>query len=93
MRPQTLFTPRMRCGAWFAACFGAGLIVGAAAVSARAQTLPHREPPEGELRLGQRVYIDDGSCPAGQIKQVTGARLTPNGVVRERECVARKVRR
>lgn len=68
-----------------------GLCVSAS--SALAQNLPHREPPEGELRLGQRVYIDDGSCPAGQVKQVTGARLTPQGIVRERECVSRKVRR
>ncbi|TAK49964.1 MAG: hypothetical protein EPO23_01715 [Xanthobacteraceae bacterium] len=62
-------------------------------VAASAQTLPHQEPPEGELRLGQRVLVDDGSCPAGQIKQVTGARLTPSGVIRTRECIPRKARR
>ena len=31
-----------------------------------------REPPMGQLREGQVVLVDDGSCPAGQIKQVTG---------------------
>ena len=30
------------------------------------------EPGEGQLRPGQRVLVDDGSCPAGQIKEVVG---------------------
>lgn len=47
------------------------------------------EPPEGQLRLGQRVRIDDGTCPAGQVKEVTAARLTPNGIARTRVCVKR----
>jgi hypothetical protein len=48
-----------------------------------------REPDAGDLRLGQRVYVDDGSCPAGQIKEVAGATLTASGVTRIRQCVAR----
>ena len=28
------------------------------------------------LRLGQRVLVDDGSCGAGQIKEVSGAKMT-----------------
>jgi len=48
-----------------------------------------REPDPGELRLGQRVYVDDGTCPAGQIKEVAGANLTASGIVRSRQCVAR----
>ena len=66
------------------------LLLGALTVPATAQMLPHREPPEGELRLGQRVLVDDGSCPAGQIKQVSGAKLTPTGVTRIRTCIPRK---
>ena len=31
-----------------------------------------REPPMGQLREGQTVLVDDGSCPAGQVKKVTG---------------------
>jgi hypothetical protein len=31
-----------------------------------------KEPPAGQLRSGQRVLVDDGSCPKGQIKEVTG---------------------
>jgi hypothetical protein len=30
------------------------------------------EPKEGHLRPGQRVLVDDGSCPSGQIKEVVG---------------------
>lgn len=59
----------------------------AAALSLWAVTILTREP--GDLRLGQRVYVDDGTCPAGQIKEVAGANLTAAGVVRTRQCVAR----
>lgn len=54
-----------------------------------AATILTREPDPGELRLGQRVYVDDGTCPAGQIKEVAGARLTSSGIARTRQCVAR----
>lgn len=43
-----------------------------------------------DLRLGQRILVDDGSCPAGQIKEVTGAQLSNAGVVRRIVCVPRK---
>jgi hypothetical protein len=32
-----------------------------------------QEPPEGQLRIGERVLVDDGTCPAGRIKEVVGA--------------------
>jgi hypothetical protein len=48
-----------------------------------------REQDIGELRLGQRVMVDDGSCPAGQIKEVTGVKLTATGISRARKCVPR----
>jgi hypothetical protein len=41
------------------------------------------------LRLGQRVLVDDGSCPAGQIKEVSGAKMSAGGVVVERKCIGR----
>jgi hypothetical protein len=41
------------------------------------------------LRLGQRVLVDDGSCGAGQIKEVSGAKMTPTGVTPSRRCIAR----
>ena len=48
-----------------------------------------RESDIVNLRLGQRVLVDDGSCPAGQIKEVTGSKLTTAGVARKTACVAR----
>jgi hypothetical protein len=64
-------------------------LVAAAALSLFTVTILPREPDPGELRLGQRVYVDDGTCPAGQIKEVAGATLGASGVVRSRQCVAR----
>jgi hypothetical protein len=48
-----------------------------------------REQDIVDLRLGQRIMVDDGSCPAGQIKEVTGVKLTTTGVARARKCVPR----
>jgi hypothetical protein len=48
-----------------------------------------REQDIADLRLGQRIMVDDGSCPAGQIKEVTGVKLTTSGVARARKCVPR----
>lgn len=31
-----------------------------------------REPPAGSLPAGVTVLVDDGKCPRGQIKEVTG---------------------
>jgi hypothetical protein len=41
------------------------------------------------LRLGQRVMVDDGSCPQGQIKEVYGANMTASGIAMARKCVPR----
>ena len=41
------------------------------------------------LRLGQRVLVDDGSCPVGQIKEVSGAKMSAGGVVVVRKCIGR----
>jgi hypothetical protein len=48
-----------------------------------------REQDILDLRLGQRVQVDDGSCPVGQIKEVTGVRMTPAGIVRAQKCIPR----
>jgi hypothetical protein len=55
---------------------------------ALAQTVM-RETDITDLRLGQRVLVDDGSCPAGQIKEVQGSQMTTTGTVRTRKCVPR----
>jgi Family of unknown function (DUF6719) len=48
-----------------------------------------REQDVIDLRLGQRVLVDDGSCPAGQIKEVMGSQMTDTGVLRTRKCIQR----
>ena len=46
----------------------------AASAPAVAASLPvlAKDPEQGHLRPGQQVLVDDGSCPAGQIKELTG---------------------
>ena len=48
-----------------------------------------REQDIADLRLGQRVLVDDGSCPPGQIKEVSGSQITTGGVLRTRKCIPR----
>ena len=72
--------------------FGIGLAAAVAlcalAPPARAEQVA-REQDIVNLRLGQRILVDDGSCPAGQIKEVAGARMTATGVVAVRKCIQR----
>jgi hypothetical protein len=49
-----------------------------------------RERDIVNLRLGQRILVDDGSCPTGQIKEVSGAKMTATGVVGVRKCIPRR---
>lgn len=70
-----------------------GLAAGAAALAAVTGVRAEQVSSERDivdLRLGQRILVDDGSCPTGQIKQVTGAQLSSAGVVRRVECVSRQ---
>ena len=48
----------------------------AARVARRCAEQVSREQDIADLRLGQRILVDDGSCPAGQIKEVSGAQMT-----------------
>jgi hypothetical protein len=48
-----------------------------------------REQDIVDLKLGQRMLVDDGTCPAGQIKQIAGAKMTPTGIVRTQKCIPR----
>jgi hypothetical protein len=63
---------------------------------AEAQPIVQREPPMGQLRPGQQVYVDDGSCPRGQIRLLTGGNHVDVGgtqrVRRVSRCVPRRVR-
>jgi hypothetical protein len=64
------------------------LLVGFAAPTS-AQSVGREQDITG-LRLGQRVLVDDGTCPAGQIKEVSGARMTETGVTPARKCIPRQ---
>jgi hypothetical protein len=71
---------------WFLLLGGFALV--ALATSAMADQVS-REQDITDLRLGQRIQVDDGSCPAGQIKEVSGARMTSAGIVRVQKCIPR----
>lgn len=68
------------------------LVIGALAFVTPAQAQQQhvgREQDIVGLRLGQRVMVDDGTCPAGQVKEVSGAKMTSTGVLPARKCVPR----
>ena len=66
----------------------AGLALCLLALPAAAQQVS-RERDIVDLRLGQRVLVDDGSCPAGQIKEISGSQMTTSGVLRTSKCIPR----
>ena len=66
----------------------AALALLASAAAAHAEIVS-REQDIVDLRLGQKIMVDDGSCPAGQIKEVMGTQMTSSGVLRARKCVPR----
>lgn len=73
----------------------AGLCLAAAGCSPGPKILTS-DPPNGALTPGQIALVDDGSCPAGQIKQVVGGSnriygtdTRRNGVPRQASCIPR----
>jgi hypothetical protein len=56
------------------------------AQAAAAQAIVKQEPPSGALRRGTVILVDDGSCPAGQIKEVSAGAESR----RTRRCVPRR---
>ncbi len=78
------FSHIRRCWTGLAAC----LALCALAPSAMAEQVA-REQDIVNLRLGQRILVDDGSCPTGQIKEVTGSQMTAAGTVVVRKCIPR----
>ncbi len=65
----------------------------ALAATAQAEMLK-REPAMGKLKLGQRVLVDDGRCPSGQVMEVVGGDHVKAGgtqqIERKRRCVPRR---
>ena len=70
--------------------FISGFLITSVFGSAFATTVK-QEPPLGAMREGQVLLVDDGSCPAGQIKRVVGGNHTKVGgtkqIVRTSSCV------
>jgi hypothetical protein len=85
MRGRECFNRRL--GLRSRCLLGVVLLLGVTAPAA-AQTVG-REQDIPDLRLGQRVMVDDGTCPAGQVKEVSGAKMLETGVARVRKCVPR----
>ena len=48
-----------------------GLVLASAGM-ANAEKILKSEPREGYLRPGERVLVNDGTCPDGQIKEIIG---------------------
>ncbi len=65
-----------------------GAALAAQTTSAMAEQVA-REQDIVNLRLGQRILVDDGSCPAGQIKEVSGAKMVADGILRVQRCIPR----
>jgi uncharacterized caspase-like protein len=59
-----------------------------AIIPAFTRNLLKEEPAIGKLPTGASVLVDDGTCPAGQIKKVIGGSITA-GKPRLRSCVPR----
>jgi hypothetical protein len=71
----------------------ATLAIGALTASVTAEVVK-REPGMGQMKENQRLLVDDGSCPAGQIKEVIGGNHQKVGgtkfIERQRRCIPRR---
>ena len=75
----------------FAGVVCAAIVMMATVMPAVAATVVAREPLT--LRIGERVRVDDGSCPTGQIREVVGVSgqgAAPTRIGRQSHCVPRK---
>jgi len=88
VKPDSLPTMRISRAKFAWMVLSIGLVAVAPAHSAVAQQVM-REQDIVNLRLGQRIHVDDGTCPAGQVKEVSGAKMLAAGVVWTRKCVPR----
>jgi hypothetical protein len=65
-----------------------GIALFALAAPAAAQQVSREQDIVG-LRLGQRIKVDDGTCPAGQVKEVSGTKMTSAGILASKKCIPR----
>jgi hypothetical protein len=64
---------------------------GGPSTPAGAQITLKAEPAPGALMAGMKVFVDNGSCPAGQIKEITAANPKAGVMNRTSRCVAAEV--
>jgi hypothetical protein len=50
-----------------------------------------KAPRSGEIPYGKVVYVDDGKCPEGEIKEITGG-SREKSIPRQVRCVKRPAR-
>jgi len=72
----------------FAALCTLGVLMPAAAVAIAQEASPRDVPARGSVPYGKVVYVDDGSCPPGEIKEIRGG-SKERGVARQVRCVTR----
>ncbi len=80
--------PRISRAKLFSALLISGLAMPASVRVAMAEQVGRVQDIEN-LRLGQRIRVDDGTCPAGQVKEVSGAKLVSGQIARTAKCVPR----
>ncbi len=68
--------------------FAAALFIGSASTAATSVEILKEMPAKGAVRNGEIVYVDDGHCPAGEVKKITGGQQSM-GKPRQVECVKR----
>ena len=67
-----------------------GIVVGLlSTIAAQAgQPMLKEVPKEGEIPYGKVVLVDDGSCPRGEVKELTGGNRAKS-IPRKTRCVKR----
>jgi hypothetical protein len=65
-------------------------VFGAIATSTTRAAPPYLKevPKDGEIPYGKIVYVDDGKCPRGEIKEITGG-SQEKSIPRRTRCVKR----
>ena len=64
------------------------LVILGFAVAACSPTIVKQEPEGGTLPHNEVMLVDDSSCPAGQIKEITGGN-NELGIDRKSRCIPR----
>lgn len=68
--------------------FAALMVLTLLSTPAGAQIILKADPTKDSLMAGQKVFVDDGSCPAGQIKETTAADRKAGIMNRTSQCIA-----